>query len=298
MFQTFNNIEYSKTGKVGRKKSDVVILGVPFDLGTTNHSGQRNAPTAIREAGFWDDGMMHNQHGTDPLAELAVVDAGNIEFAAGDTHGGWKAMTTAAKLLSDNSRCLISIGGDHSCTGALINGVALSEGHPLTIFHFDAHTDYERHEQGMSMNHGSWVRYVLEEGGVNRVVQFGVRGWGDPPLDKVWASKNDVTTHYAQAHGWLNALQDEIKDTSDHIYLSIDLDVLDPAFAPGVAYREPGGLTVRELFAAVSMIASSGKMVAADVMEAIPDRDPTGVTVKTGSRLVAQLLTGLAMRQE
>jgi agmatinase len=298
MIETFNNIDYSKTGKVGRKKSDVVILGVPFDLGSSNHAGQRNAPQDIRRAGYWPTGMLHLQHTVDPQATLAVVDAGDVDFASGDPMGAWKAMTATAKLLSDNSRCLISIGGDQSCTGKLVSGVALSDGHPLTVFHFDAHTDYDKPEQGVESDHSSWVRHVIEGGAVNRVVQFGVRGWGTPELDRLWASKNDVATYYAQEHGWLARLNDEVKDTSDNIYLSIDVHALDPAFAPGVAYREPGGLTTRELFAAVQMIASSGKMVAADVMEVIPDRDPTGVTVKVGSRLVMQLLTGLAMRQE
>lgn len=290
---TFNDIEESQNGKYGKKKSDIAILGVPFDLGSTNHTGQRNAPFEIRNAGFWQEGMLHVKEGVDPM-ELMVVDVGDVEFSPGDTNGGWQAIRDTAKQVYTNTRHLISIGGDHSCTAKLVQGVSQKDGHPLTVFHFDAHTDYSKHDPDIEMNHGSWVRRVLEENVASRVVQFGIRGWGVPAADKKWATKNDVVTYYAQDMQWMKHLGEEVDDTPDDIYLSIDLDVLDPCFAPGVAYREPGGITTRELFRAISIIAGSGKLVAADVMECIPDRDPSGVTTKVANRCVAQLMTGIA----
>jgi len=290
---TFNNIEESPTGKIGRKKSDVTILGVPFDLASTNHSGQRNAPYRIRDAGFWDEGMYTTQHGVDPLQALEVVDAGDVEIIPGDTLGGWQAIQDAAAQIYANTRCLISIGGDHSITAKLLAGIVSIERDPVTVFHFDAHWDYWQHDAGVEMNHGTWVRYVIDNGLANRVVQFGVRGWGVPKTDAAWAVKNDITTYHASSR-WMDSLVAEIKDTSDPIYLSIDVDVLDPAFAPGVAYQEPGGWTTRELFGAIKAVAGSGKMIGADVVEVIPDRDPTGQTVKVANRCVAQLLTSIA----
>lgn len=295
---TFNDVEGSVNGKIGRKKSDVAIIGVPFDMGTSNHAGQRNAPYAIRNAGFWPDDMSNLQHAVDPMDELAVVDCGDVEIVTGDTVGGWAAIRDRAKEVYANTRCMISIGGDHSCTAKLAEGVAAVDGYPLTIFHFDAHTDYYKHDPGVEMNHGTWVRKVLDDGVANRVVQFGVRGWGLSQIDRKWAVKNDVVTYYAQQQGWFKELVEEVKDTADNIYLSIDMDVLDPAFAPGVAYQEPGGLSTRELFQAILAITATGKVVAADVMEVIPDRDPTGITVKAANRVVAQLLTGLTLAKQ
>lgn len=290
---TFNNVEESPNGKVGRKKSDVAIMGAPFDLASANHSGQRNAPQAIRQAGVWPESMYSEQHDMDPMEALEVVDVGDVEVNPGDVIGGWKAIQDTAAAVYANTRCLITLGGDHSVTAKVLAGIVSIERDPVTVFHFDAHPDYWRHDTGVEMNHGTWVRWAIENGLANRVVQFGVRGWGTPKSDVTWASKNDVTTYFASAK-WVEAMQEELRDTSDPIYLSIDIDVLDPAFAPGVAFQEPGGWTTRELFGAIKMVASSGRMIGADVVEAIPDRDPTGVTVKTANRCVAQLLTGLA----
>lgn len=290
---TFNNVEYSHNGKDGRKKSDVAILGAPFDMATSGHAGQRNAPLRIRDAGFWDEGMYSDYYNVDPMESLRIVDAGDVDIAPADLAGGWKAIQDTAAEVYTNTRCLITLGGDHSVSAKAMAGVVSVERDPVTVFHFDAHHDFYRHDPGIEMNHGTWVRWVLENGLANRVVQFGVRGWGLPRTDKTWAAKNDITTYHATSK-WADALRQELADTSDPVYMSIDIDVLDPAFAPGVAFREPGGWSVRELFGAVHMIASSGKLIAADVVEVIPDRDTTGGTVKSANRCVAQVLTGLA----
>lgn len=292
---TFNDAEFSTSGRAGRKKSDVAIMGVPFDLGSSETAGQRQAPLAIRMAGVWAEGMTHLQTSIDPLETIKVVDVGDIDVLPGDVIGGWNEIQDRARTIKANTHCLLSIGGDHSATAKILAGVASVGSPQITVIDFDAHSDYWRNDPGIELNHGTWVRHVVEAGIVRDVVQFGVRGWGVPNNDRSWANKNGIETHYATESRWIDSLRKAVED-ADSIYLSVDMDVLDPAFAPGVAYPEPGGLTTRELFSGVQMVMSSGKVIGADVMEVIPQRDHSDITVKAGNRVVAQMLTGLACR--
>lgn len=292
---TFNAVEESSNGKIGRKKSDVAIIGCPFDLASTRSSGQREAPAHIRFVDQWSpDTMRSVLYGVDPCEALQVVDCGDVEFSDGDTDAGWKAIREkAAQVYQNVNRAIILMGGDHSVSAQGIAAVAQKEG-PLTVFHFDAHPDYWKHDPGVEMNHGTWVRWVLDNGHANRVVQFGTRGWGLSAADEQWGAKNDVVSYPANTPNMMRQLIEELQDTSDPVYLSVDLDVLDPAFAPGVVFPEPGGITSRELLSMIQTVASSGHMVGGDVTELVPHKDPSGITTKIASRCVAQMLTGLA----
>lgn len=295
---TFNEAEYSANGKIGRKKSDVAIIGCPFDLASTRSAGQRDAPAHIRFVDSWEGQTRSLAHGLDPFDTLAVVDTGDVEFSDGDTVAGWQAIHDKVQQVYANvNRAVVLLGGDHSISGKAVEAISRKEG-PLTVFHFDAHPDYWKHDSGVAFNHGTWVRYVLENGYANRVVQFGVRGWGLSQQDYTWGQKNDVTMYTANTNGVLAKLDEELRITSDAVYLSVDLDVLDPAFAPGVVFQEPGGVTTRELLSMIQMVASSGKMVGADITELVPAKDIAGLTVKAASRCVVQTLTGLACAQQ
>lgn len=292
---TFNSVEFSPNGKIGRKKSDVAIIGCPFDLASTRSAGQREAPAHIRFVDAWEpDPMRSIIYGVDPCEALEIVDTGDVEFSDGDLRGGWQAIHDQVQLVYGNvNKAVVLLGGDHSISAKAVEAISKKEG-PMTIFHFDAHPDYWRHDPGVEMNHGTWVRYVIENGYANRVVQFGVRGWGLSAQDQAWGLKNDVTMYAANMQGAMQRLAEELQDTSDAVYLSVDLDVLDPAFAPGVVFQEPGGITTRELLSMIQMVASSGKMVGADVTELVPSKDTNNLTVKAANRCVAQILTGLA----
>jgi agmatinase len=233
-------------------------------------------------------------YGVDPSSTLDIVDCGDVKFSDGDTAAGWQAIHDKVQQVYANvNRAVILLGGDHSISAKAIEAISRKEG-PLTVFHFDAHPDYWKHDPGVAFNHGTWVRHVIDNGYVNRVVQFGVRGWGLSDTDAKWAQKNDITSYPVTTPGVLREMQSEIEETSDAVYLSVDLDVLDPAFCPGVVFQEPGGITSRELLSWIHMVMSSGKVVGADVTELVPGKDMTGVSVKTASRCVAQMLTGLA----
>ena len=293
MTMTYNNFDYSPNGKDERRKSDVAIVGAPFDLASTRTSGQREAPTAIRFIDVFDDDMTSVINRVDPAQELRVVDTGDAEFSEGDLVGGWRSIYMKVNEVYQNTRCVIVLGGDHSVSAQAAKAISAVEG-PLTIFHFDGHGDFWKPKPGVEMDHGTWVRWCIDNGVANRVVQYGVRGWGISKQERTWAEKNDVTMYTANTPRALERLDEELRDTSDPVYLSVDLDVLDPAFAPAVAFPEPGGITSRELLSAIHMVASSGKMVGGDVCELIPQKDITGVSVKAAHRCVAQMLTGLA----
>lgn len=295
--KTYNEFEFSENGKFGRAKSDVAIIGAPFDLGASWHNGQKFAPDAIREAGYWEESMGSVRNGgVDAMKELNIVDCGNVYVAPGDFNGGLEAIRAKVAQVHANTRFPIILGGDHSASAKAVQAMSQASGGPLTLFHYDAHGDFEKHDT-VDFNHGTWVRWCLENGFLNRVVQFGVRGWGYDKTLLTWADKNDITIYGATDSGLMQKLQAELAATSDPIYLSIDVDVLDPAFAPGVSHPEPGGFTSREIMAHIATVVSDKKTIAMDVMEVIPARDQSELTVKVANRIVAQALTSLSMNK-
>lgn len=291
-YLTFNGFDYSANGKDERRKSDVAIIGAPFDLGSTYSAGQRLGPSFMRFTGVIDE-LTSNVHNVAVDDTLKIVDTGNVEFSDGDLRGGWDAVHKRVSEVYANTRAVLLMGGDQTVSAQAVKALARVE-EPLTIFHFDAHGDYWKPEPGVEMNNSTWVRWCIDNGVANRVVQFGVRGWGITKQDRAWAEKNDITTYHAATPRSMERLIEEIDATSDAVYLSVDLDVLDPAFAPGVAMQEPGGLTSRELLSMIQMVASSGKMVGGDITELVPEKDVNGMSVKVAATCLLQMLTGLA----
>lgn len=294
MFNTYNNVPTSKAGKDGRRNSDAALIGMPFDLGSSGlRRGQCLAPEMIREAGGWPDGMRSSAHDVDPQDVLCVVDTGDIDLLeVRDAEAAWVQFQHHYLNVMKNTRLPLVLGGDQSVTGKAVEAWAQAHGDQLTVFHFDSHGDYDKAPN--NLDHNSWVRYVIDGGHVSRVVQFGIRGWGIDRVESNWASKNDVYTYLASTPKFQQRLYEELHDTPGPIYLTIDISVLDPAFAPGVGYPEPGGITSRELFSMIHQVMITGRVVGADIMEVAPPYDSSGVTVKLAHRCVAAILTGVA----
>lgn len=295
MMDTYADVLDSTNGKHGRKKSDVAVMGVPFDLGATNRLGQREGPERIRDlsALYCGGSLLHD--GMDPLEHLEVVDVGDVEIPPANSEKGWQNIRLKASEVLMNTKHILTMGGDQTVTARVIEGIVqASLGEPLTVIHFDARGDYLHPEQGSEMDHTTWVRWCIDRGLVNRFVQVGLRGWGYDKQDMTWAKKNDVAFYPATERDIRARLEEEIVDSSDPIYLSIDLSVLDPAFAPAVAYPEPGGITIRELLSWTMQVVTSGQCVGSDVTELIPSLDTTGITSQAAQRCVQQILTGLA----
>lgn len=289
----FTGFSASQNGKDGRAKSDVAIMGLPYDLGATTYSGQRNAPTAIRTEMIYP-AFRSNAHGVEPLDRLRIVDVGDIwEHHPQTADSALALIKSEISRILPNTRVPILLGGDQSVSAYAAVALAEREREQITVIHFDSYPDVERPSVG-TITQSSWVRFAIESGTVLRVVQFGIRGWGIKAADALWATKNDVEFFAATRQGVLQALQREIADTPGKIFMSIDMSVLDASAAPGVAFPEPGGITSRELLSMIHIVASSDKFVGADVTEVIPQRDHGGITIKAAAACVAQIITGLA----
>lgn len=257
-------------------------MGAPLDLASTGTAGQRQAPFHIRSSGVWDNGYSR-EHGVDWM-NLSMRDMGDLELPTGDLAGSHEVITKAARKGLKRSKTLVTLGGDHSVSLAVLRAYK----RPPIVIHFDAHHDYEE-----GNDHGTWVWNALDEGLCDAVFQFGCRGWGYTPADHKRAEGMGVLVTDGLPDRTI--LQHFVRDRPVH--LSVDIDVCDPSYAPGVAYQEPGGWTSGQLLEAVFSVARNCDVRGLDVVEVIPAMDPTGITSRLANRVVVQLATGLACQR-
>lgn len=265
---------------------DVIVQGAPLDWASTDHTGQRRAPYAIRQSGFWESG--YDLERDVDWMDLDIQDAGDIDvFATYDLASAHGAITKASRKALRASKMLVTLGGDHSVSLAVLRAYS---GKPPLVIHFDAHHDYEP-----GNDHGTWVRNVLEDQTVKDVVQFGCRGWGYTKRMHEEAEAMGVTVAAGMVtEGVARGIAEIAKNR--FVHLSVDVDVCDPVYAPGVAYREPGGWTSGQLLDAVFTVASICDVKGLDVVEVIPDRDHGDITSRLANRVVVSALTGLACK--
>jgi agmatinase len=286
---------------------DVAVIGAPFDDGTSNRPGTRFGPRAIREA---DDGghagRPHLGTGLDPFAVLDVVDFGDAAVAPGDlqrSHANLQALLR--EVLAADARPLV-LGGDHSL--ALPTLRALSERFGpdgYAVVQFDTHADTGAELYGVRVSHGTPFRVAVDEGALDghNIVQIGLRGTWPGPEDLEWMRREGFRWHTMDEID-TRGLERIVDDIVSHmrgrakpVYLTVDVDVLDPAFAPGTGTPEPGGLTTRELRGAVRRIGSELDLCAVDVVEVCPPFDVSGITALAAERVAIDILTGMAARR-
>ena len=285
---------------------DVAILGAPSDELVSYRPGARFGPRAIRAAdpiGWSPPSMSNLGVGVDPFQALKVVDHGDVYPVPGYPLSTHERIRDAVRAVRRAGALPIVLGGDHSIAhpdvGAVVADVAPA---PLALVHFDAHADDALEEPRLS--HGTPLRLLVEEGSIRgeHVVQVGLRGYWPPPSDLAWAREQGFTWY----------LMDEIHDrglgpvlddvlarisTVPHVFLSIDIDVCDPAHAPGTGTPEPGGLTAHELLRAVRRIASEVPLAGMEVVEVSPPYDHADITALLAHRVVLEALSGIALRK-
>jgi len=261
------------TIRQSRKDGGTVLLGIPSDRNSTFLRGPALAPPRIREALFGDSSNLFSESGIDLHKPRMLEDRGDL---ATDRR---EAITAAvADLLTEGKRVL-SIGGDHSITYPILRAYAEKMG-PLSILHLDAHPDLYDVFAGNRFSHACPFARVMEEGLAGRLVQVGIRAATDHQRDQM--KKYGVEVIYMK--DWQTA---SLPALSAPLYVSLDLDVLDPAFAPGVSHHEPGGFSTRELLSLIDSIAVP--IVGADVVEYNPLRDPTGITAMAAAKLAKEI---------
>lgn len=258
------------------------LLGVPWDASSSFLRGPAAAPAAIREALRSSHTNPYTEHGLDLGAPGVLGDAGDVALANDAAHGedARAAIERAVDaLLREGARPLV-LGGDHSVTYPVLRAVR-AHAPRLTIVHFDAHPDLYDALDGDPWSHACPFARAMEEGLADGLVQVGIRA--ATAHQRAQAERFGVET--IDMEGWAAGVRPH---ADGPIYLSIDIDVLDPAFAPGVSHHEPGGLSTRELLEAVRAL--EGDVVAADVVELNPARDPSGITAAAAAKIVKELV--------
>jgi len=289
--------------------ADVVVLGAPFDGGTSHRAGTRFGPQAIRGTDYLphDGSRPSLALCVDPLTDLRVLDAGDVLMPPGDIETSLTALRTAVATVTAAGALPCVLGGDHSITYADASGVAdhLGAGR-VSLVHFDAHADTGDIEFGSLWGHGQPMRRLIESGAVrgDRFVQIGLRGYwpGPPTLDWMAAQRMRSYEMTEIVHSGLDRCLDEASeiavDDCDGVFLSVDIDVCDPGHAPGTGTPEPGGLTARELLDAVRRLCRTLPVVGIDVVEVSPPYDHADITAALANRVVLEALGGIAHRRQ
>jgi len=253
------------------------LIGIPWDANSSFMRGAAAGPPLVRRALFSPASNMWTEAFVDLGAPGRLVDAGDL--AVPDSDGAVAAIEIAIGALMDGGGAPLAIGGDHAVTYPVVRAVGAR--HPgLTILHIDAHPDLYDEFEGRRLSHACPFARIMEAGLAARLVQVGIRAMNGRQRDQARRFGVDVIDMRAWTAGVRPALQDPV-------YVSIDLDGLDPAFAPGVSHREPGGLSVRDVIGLVQALPSPP--VGADVVEFNPSQDAAGATAHVAAKLVKEL---------
>jgi agmatinase len=287
---------------------DVVFVGAPFDSGTSHRPGARFGPQAIRSTDYLphDGSRPHLALGVDPLTELRIGDLGDVMMPPGNTVDSLRRLDAVVTAVSAAGAIPVILGGDHSIAFPDATGVARHVGWGrLSMIHFDAHADTGETDFGSLYGHGTPMRRLIESGAVrgDRFLQIGLRGyWPEPPTLAWMAAQNMRSYEMTEivSRGLDECLTEAFAiatDECDGVFLSVDVDVVDPGMAPGTGTPEPGGLTSRQLLDSVRRIAMTLPLAGVDVVEVSPPYDHAEVTAFLANRVVLEVLSGIAWRR-
>ena len=288
---------------------DVAIVGAPIDEAVSHRPGARFGPRAIRLV----DPNAHRptaapsmDTGLDPFEVLRVVDHGDVEVVPADAERSHAAIRATVEAVARAGVVPIVLGGDHSIAHPDVGAVAAALApEPVALIHFDAHADDAEELFGVTRSHGTPLRRLVEDGSLRgeHVVQVGLRGYWPGPEEFAWARAQGFRWYLMEEvteRGIDAVVADVLRDLADvpHVFLSVDIDVCDPAFAPGTGVPEPGGLDGRELLRAVRRIAASLPLAGMEVVEVSPPFDHAEVTALLAHRVVVEALVGMALRRK
>jgi agmatinase len=288
--------------------ADIVILGAPFDGGTSHRPGARFGPMAIRATDYLphDGSRPSLALRTDGLVDLTVVDAGDVEMYSGDIETALPLLETAVEKVARSGAIPVVLGGDHSITYPDAKGVANVAGHGrVSMIHFDAHADTGDIAFGSLWGHGQPMRRLIDSGALrgDRFLQVGLRGYWPPPETLEWMAEQRMRSYEMTeiVHRGLTECLTEAfgiaMDDCDGVFLSVDVDVCDPGHAPGTGTPEPGGISARDLLDAVRRICLELPVVGIDVVEVSPPYDHAEITAALANRVVLEALSAIARRR-
>ena len=276
------------------EQCDVAIIGVPFDAGTSYRPGARFGPQAVRQASRQLRTNYHPDYDVEPFKVQQVADAGDIACNPFDIDEAIKQIEKGADDLLSKAGSIVTIGGDHTIALPLLRSVNKKVGGPVALVHFDAHLDTWDTYFGAPYTHGTPFRRAREESLFldDASMHIGIRG----PLYSTNDLKNDRDLGFKTIHcdefqtNSIDQIVQRIKDRigDNPLYISIDIDVLDPAHAPGTGTPEVAGMTTREILNVLRGLAGS-QLVSADVVEVSPAYDHAEVTSLAAATIVYEL---------
>jgi agmatinase len=281
--------------------ADVVIVGAPTDDLVSDRPGARFGPRGIRAASCPPG--PHLEVGVDAIAKLRVIDYGDAPVLPADparTHEAIEA--TVGEVLAAGAIPIV-LGGDHGIAEPDIRACAKAHG-PLGLVHFDTHTDTGKEVFGVEVSHGTPMYRLVEAGHVDpgRYAQVGLRGYWPGEEEFGWQRQRGILSVFMyEVHG--EGIDAAVERAAAAVgdgptYLSVDIDVLDPAFAPGTGTPEPGGMTSADLLRACRLLAERLDLVGAEVVEVIPTSvGSSDITALAAERVVREILTGIALRR-
>ena len=286
---------------------DVAIVGAPFDDGVSHRSGARFGPRAIREAQYTSGSINAFESGVRPFEVLTVVDAGDANIVPGVPGRGHAMIYRKVREIAATGAIPIVLGGDHSIAWPSVTAIAELR-HParIGVVHFDAHADTADLDRGQLAGHGTPMRRLIESGAVlgRNFVQVGLRGYWPSAEVFDWMAGQGMRWHTMREiedRGMDAVIADAIAealDGPDAIYLSVDIDVLDPGQAPGTGTPEPGGLLTRELLRAIGRIVEAVDLAGMDIVEVSPPYDHAETTAMAANRCALAAITALARRRQ
>ena len=289
--------------------ADVVIVGAPFDGGTSYRSGARFGPQAMRSACYLahDGSRPSLAMRVDGLQDMRVVDAGDVELYSGDAVKSCADLEVVIERIARTGAIPLVLGGDHTITWPDVTGVARARGWgKVSVIHFDAHADTGDIEFGSLVGHGQPMRRLIESGAArgDRFLQMGLRGYWPGPETLQWMAEQGMRSYEMTeivARGFDECLTEAFTiatDDCDGVFLSVDIDVCDPGHAPGTGTPEPGGLSARQLLDAVRRICYELPVMGIDVVEVAPPYDHADITALLGNRVVLEALSAIARRRK
>lgn len=268
-------------------KYDIAIIGVPYDGKSCYLRGASKGPEAIRAASTGKAINPWTELGVNLEEEVVMVDLGNVDVSGDFQTISSRIEKSILDILGKGARPFI-LGGDHSISYPLVKAFS-KKFKPLDILHFDAHPDLYDELYGDRFSHACPFARIMEEGCAEKLVQVGIRAATGEQRQR--ASSHQIRMiEMKDIRGILRL------DFSNPVYISFDMDSLDPAFAPGVSHHEPGGLTSRQVIDFLHAL--QGDIVGMDVVELNPDRDPLGVTAAAAVKIIKEVAGKVALIQK
>ena len=280
-------------------EADIAFIGIPFDQGTLGRPGARFGPDALRDApraySYSDpygaqgeaDGFFDIDTGDELLRGVVMADCGNVPIVPSEVAGNFDRITRAVEQVVGRGALPVAVGGDHAITFPVVRG--LSKFAPLNIVHFDAHLDYTHDVQDALYTHASPIRRCREMDFVGHITSVGIRSARRTPYEEAIRDGSLIISHSRFRELGPRAVADLIP-RAENLYITFDVDVLDPTQAPGTGTPETGGLFYQEARDCLLALLETSNLVAFDVVEVAPPYDNSELTVQVAARLMQDIL--------